>query len=299
MRSDVEFMSLGATLHGWLFEPEVRNAPAIVMAHGFSATRQMTTDKYAEVFCSAGFTVLLYDHRGFGASGGEPRREVNPWVQTRGYLDALQFMSALAVDPTRIALWGDSFSGAVACVAAAIDSRVRAVVAQVPAFGEKAPPPDPDGTRFDELQQAALSPDVLSFGRPVAGPVPVVSADQVRSPSALAPLTAFRWFIEYGGRVGTGWTNDVTIAVGEHPLAWLPGLCGPRIQASVLMLVSPQEEMVRASPSVSRAVFNSISSAKEWYSIDGGHFGLLYHPSALFSEACAVQVSFLRRRMFE
>jgi len=33
------------------------------MAHGFSATRAMTTDKYAEAFCSAGFAVLLYDHR--------------------------------------------------------------------------------------------------------------------------------------------------------------------------------------------------------------------------------------------
>jgi hypothetical protein len=36
-------------------------------------------------------------------------------------------------------------------------------------------------------------------------------------------------------------------------------------------------------------------SPKEWYSIGGGHFGLLYHPSELFSEAQAVEVSFLRR----
>jgi len=52
------------------------------MAHGFSATRSMTIDKYAEAFCANGFAVLLYDHRGFGASGGEPRLEVNPWTQT-------------------------------------------------------------------------------------------------------------------------------------------------------------------------------------------------------------------------
>src|SRR5579864_7942016 len=116
MQSDVEFSSLGATLRGWLFRPNVMPAPAVVMAHGFSATRAMTTDKYAEAFCSAGFAVLLYDHRGFGAIGGDPRLEVNPWTQTRGYIDALDFISGLdGIDATRIAIWGDSFSGGVAC----------------------------------------------------------------------------------------------------------------------------------------------------------------------------------------
>ncbi len=182
-------------------------------------------------------------------------------------------------------------------MAAAIDSRVRAVVAQVPAFGEKVPPEDPNGVSFEALRRTALSPEVLNFGRPTIGPVPVVSADQVRFPSALKPLTAFRWFIEYGARVGTGWVNDVTVALGETPVAWTPGLCGPRVRVPVLMIVSPEEEMARANPTVSRAVFDSVESTKEWYSIKGGHFGLLYYPSELFSEACAVETSFLKRSM--
>ena len=55
------------------------------MAHGFSATRHMVADKYAEVFHKAGLAVLLYDHRGFGDSGDEPRLQINPWIQARGY----------------------------------------------------------------------------------------------------------------------------------------------------------------------------------------------------------------------
>jgi uncharacterized protein len=300
MRTDVEFISLGATLRAWLFQPVAKPAPAVVMAHGFSATRSMTIDKYAEAFCSAGFVVLLYDHRGFGASGGEPRQEVNPWAQTRGYLDAVEFVSTLTcVDRARIAVWGDSFSGAVACVAAAIDRRICAVVAQVPAFDEKPPPADPKGTRFAALREAALGQDVLNYGRPLTGPVPVVSADQIRSPSALKPLSAFRWFIEYGGRVGTEWVNNVTVALGDNPVAWIPGLCAPHLKVPVLMIVSPEEEMVRANPTVSRTVFDAIQGPKEWHSIGGGHFGLLYYPSELFSEARTVQLSFLERRVFD
>jgi uncharacterized protein len=296
MRIDVEFCSLGATLRGWLYQPDVPLAPAVVMAHGFSATRSMTIDKYAEAFYSAGFAVLLYDHRGFGASDGNPRLRVSPWIQARGYMDAVAFVSELdGIDPGRVAVWGDSFSGGVACLVAAIDKRIGAVVAQVPAFGEKTPPADFQGDLFRALRTTALSSDVLDFGQPFAGPIPVVSSDQVRQPSALKPLTAFRWFTEYGGKLGSGWINDVTLALGEEPLAWQPGLCANHLEVPVLMLVSPEDEMARASPSVSRAVFDSIRSPKEWYPIGGGHFGLLYHPSELFSEARAVQISFLRR----
>ena len=298
MRSNVEFTSLGATLRGWLFEPSITPAPAVVMAHGFSATRHMTIDKYAEALCSAGFAVLLYDHRGFGASDGHPQREVNPWIQTRGYLDATDFaMSLSQVDKSRVAVWGDSFSAGCACVAATIDHRIQAVVAQVPAFGETPPPPDPDGATFEALRNAVRSPDILSFGRPVSGPMAVVSADQVRHPSALKPLSAFRWFIEYGGRIGSGWVNDVTIALGEDPVPWHPGLCGPELKVPVLMIVSPEDEMLRANPSITRGVFDTISAPKEWHAIGGGHFGLLYHPSELFEEVASVQVSFLRRWM--
>jgi uncharacterized protein len=296
MRINVEFSSLGATLRGWLYQPDAPFAPAIVMAHGFSATRSMTIDKYAEAFYSAGLAVLLYDHRGFGASDGDPRAQVNPWVQVRGYIDAVAFTSGLdGIDPNRIAVWGDSLSGGVACVAAAVDDRISAVVAQVPAFGEKASSSDRDSKLFYALRAAALSPDVLSFGQPVVGPVPVVSADQIRQPSALKPLSAFRWFTEYGGRIDSNWANNVTLALGDKPMAWQPGLCASYLNVPVLMLVSPQDEMARANPSATRAVFDAIHSPKEWYSIGGGHFGLLYHPSELFSEARAVQVHFLLR----
>jgi cephalosporin-C deacetylase-like acetyl esterase len=73
-------------------------------------------------------------------------------VQARGYLDAITFLSKLVrVDPDRIAVWGDNLSAGVACVAAAIDERIGAVVAQVPAFGPGEPAANSDGKLFEAL----------------------------------------------------------------------------------------------------------------------------------------------------
>ena len=42
----------GITLRGWLYRPDEGGGPypVIVMAHGFSATREMHLEEFAEVF---------------------------------------------------------------------------------------------------------------------------------------------------------------------------------------------------------------------------------------------------------
>lgn len=77
----------------------------------------------------------------------------------------------------------------------------------MPAIGRELPPADPDGSLYRALKETILSGAVEPSEGEVQGPLPVVSDDQVRRPSALQPLTAYRWFIEYGGRFGTGWVN--------------------------------------------------------------------------------------------
>src|SRR5680860_1087426 len=86
----------------------------------------MVADEYAEVFRQNGLAVLLYDHRNLGSSGGHPRQEINPWVQCRGYLDAIDFVQSLdRVDGDRIGLWGDSYSGGEVLVVKRIRSTPR------------------------------------------------------------------------------------------------------------------------------------------------------------------------------
>jgi pimeloyl-ACP methyl ester carboxylesterase len=295
IRRDAAFVSEGADLKGWVYAPDSDPPwPLVVMAHGFSATRRMTLDKYAEVFRAAGLAVLLYDHRGFGDSSGEPRRQVNPWIQARGYRDALSYASSLeGVDGSRLALWGDSFGGGVALAVAGIDERVGALVVQVPALGREPPPADPDGSLYRAFEETLLSGAVEPSEEDILGPSPVVSDDQVRRPSALEPLTAYRWFIEYGGRFGSGWANDVSRARPKTPVAWHPGLCAGHVRCPSLFLVSAQDEMPGALPAVSREAYEKVAGPKGWIEIEGGHFGLLYYPSEEFERASSVQARFL------
>ena len=70
-RTDVEFNAEGTTLRGWLYRPAGDGAvPGVVMAHGFSAVKEMYLDSFAEVAAMYNFTNRLAM-----ATGMMPNRE--------------------------------------------------------------------------------------------------------------------------------------------------------------------------------------------------------------------------------
>jgi dienelactone hydrolase len=298
----VEFPSEGTTLRGRLYDwAEVsRPRPIVIMAHGFSATISgMVADRFAEVFYEAGFVVLLYDHCSFGISDGAPRCEIDAFGQARGYRSAIDFAAGLSgVDGDRVALWGDSLSGGAVIAAGAVDPRVAAVIAQVPACGAEAPPPDPDGSIFDSTCRPYLDTSCSKTrGTTRKGPMPVVSFDQAGTPSLLTPITAYRWFIEYGGRHGTNWVNRASVVAPAEPARWDPVLCATHLKAPSLFVIASEDEMPGADPEVARIAFDHAPPPKEACEIEGGHFGLLHYPSALFDQASGAERSFLLRHL--
>lgn len=301
MYRKIEFQSEGAILRGKLYyHPDLpKPSPTVIMAHGFSATMNgMVADRYAEVFYEAGLVVLLYDHYSFGNSGGEPRRQINKWVQARGYRDAINFVTTLPeVDNQLIAIWGDSMSGAEVIAVGAIDHRVKAIVAQVPACGDEPPPPDPQGLLFASICETFKNGNIASTPETTYGPMPVVSFDQRTIPSLLTPLTAFRWFIEYGGRYCTGWENSASLVIPITPAPLHPILCAPFIKASLLIVVAKEDEMPGASSHITQKTFDTAPQPKELFSIEGGHFGLLDYPSPLFDQVSSLETDYLRHRL--
>ena len=296
---DIEFESQGAILRGRLYLPDDKTvlSPVVVMAHGFTTTiNGMTADKYAERFREAGYAVALYDHRNLGISDGEPRQEINFWVQSRGYIDCIDFVSnQMEIDASKVAIWGASLSAREAFLVGSVDERVKAIVALIPGFGETSPTIDKDEQMFSFARKTVLTERIMDLPHTVSEQMPIVSPDQLGTPSALSEITAYRWFIEYGGRFGTNWKNVVSFSSIETPDLFHIGHCAPHLKAPILMVVAENDEMYGANPEVAYEVFEMIKQPKEWVDIDGGHFGLLHYPSTLFDKSSAEQIKFLHK----
>src|SRR5215210_976970 len=214
MRQDVEFQADGPRLRGWLYTPDTGTGPfpTVVMAHGFSAVKEMYLDSFAEAFARAGLAALVFDHRNFGASDGEPRQEIDPWAQVRDYRDAITYARTRSeVDRERIGVWGSSYSGGHVLVVAAIDRRVRCAVAQAPLVSGyrniqrlvRSDMLGPLRAMCDQDREARFA------GQPPAM-LPVVSADPA-GPAALPTADSYQWFTDTGRTRAPAWKNEVTL----------------------------------------------------------------------------------------
>ncbi len=298
-REEIEFTAEGDLIRGTLYKPGRPGPhPAVVMVHGFSATaNRMVADCYAAAFAEHGIAALLIDPRSFGRSEGLPRCEINVWQQARDYRAAVDYLLDRSgdIDRDRIAVWGDSLSGKVALVVAAVDPRLAAIVVQVPGCGAEVIEPAP--ARYESIRGTVLHADLDKFQRTIEGPAPVVSFDQAGSPSLLTPITAYRWFLTYGAQFGTGWENRATVAVLDTPTPFEVFSCMAHLSAPLLMVVAEEDEMPGADADVARHAFSLAPNPKELVQIGGGHFGLLYEDSPEFEVSVGAQTEFLVRHL--
>jgi alpha-beta hydrolase superfamily lysophospholipase len=133
-RQELVFSSGADACAAWLYPTagDVAAAPIVVMAHGLSGTRRDRLGPFAERFADAGVAALVFDHRGFGDSGGEPDL-FQPARQLDDWRAAIAFARSLpSVDAGRVATFGSSMGGGNALAAAADDPRVAAAISQVP-----------------------------------------------------------------------------------------------------------------------------------------------------------------------
>ncbi|MEJ2766826.1 alpha/beta fold hydrolase, partial [Photobacterium sp. MCCC 1A19761] len=105
--------------------------PFIILCHGFCGVKELLLPAFAERFAEQGYAALTFDYRGFGESEGEPGRLV-PALQIEDIHAAIEWAAMQEhVDATRIGLWGTSFGGANAMIAASENPNVKCVVAQL------------------------------------------------------------------------------------------------------------------------------------------------------------------------
>jgi fermentation-respiration switch protein FrsA (DUF1100 family) len=228
-------MSQGLRCAGWLYLPENfpagKKAPAIVMAHGFSAVKEMYLPNFAERFTEAGFITLVFDYRYLGDSEGEPRGQIFPMEQIEDYRNAITWISDHPqVDPDRIGVWGTSYSGAHVLHLAAFDKRIKAVVSQVPlvnGWNNALRLNRPD--HFVQFLNFLIQDRIQRYKTGQVNYLKVVAPEG--EPSVLPTPESYQWFTQAGNTLAPNWRNQVTVESLEKFLEYDP--------AGSIHLISP------------------------------------------------------------
>ncbi len=168
---EVTFYSDGTPCYAKFFFPKgfstAGKTAGVVLAHGWAAVH-FSIEKYGARFAERGLVAMVIDYRGWGGSDGfistsEPlktsddkrftraqaeiiikRTRLIPFKQVEDIRSAISYLQGEpGLDPDRIGIWGTSFGGGNVVVTAAMDSRVKAVVGQVPAIAGKNAQPGP------------------------------------------------------------------------------------------------------------------------------------------------------------
>ena len=274
MRQDVAFDADGVTLRGWLFTPD-RGAgpfPAVIMAHGFSAVKEMGLADYAEIFAASGLAVLAYDHRNLGASDGALRFEIDPVAQLRDYRHAITYLeSRPGIDSARIGLWGTSYSGGLVLMAAAQDRRVRCVVAQVPfisGYDTLMKPATPEVRDLFQTTQETERASLASGNPPRL--VPVCTREPGAPPQPRGYGT-YDYFHGFGEDVTAIWGNRITVQSQGlrqeyEAMPWLE-----RIAPTPLLMIVADDDAITPTD-ICLAAYERASEPKHLVMIPGGHY---------------------------
>src|SRR5215470_4587319 len=230
----VEFEADGIRLVGDLRMPSDRGrAAALVFTGPFTGVRDQVTGLYAERLAAAGYVTLAFDHRGFGESGGQPRRHEDPQGKLADLRAAVSFLRMREeVDAERIGAVGICLGGGYALKFAAFDPRVRAFAGI--AGGYNTPYAMRAGMGSDGYRQTLASFIAAAQAHDQGGAVDYMPAVAAEGEAAMPGLEPFAY---YGTDRGSSahWQNSVTrtsvrelltldTMIGADFLAPTPGL---------------------------------------------------------------------------
>ncbi|MEO1199668.1 MAG: alpha/beta hydrolase [Pseudomonadota bacterium] len=274
MRRDIEFKTEdGVTLRGWHYIAEgvAGPAPTVIMAHGFSAVKEMYLDDFAEAFAKAGIASIVYDHRNVGASDGSPRGHIDPWQQINGYRDAITWAQSLdEVDENRIGVWGSSYSGGHVLVVAAIDRRVKCVVSQVPlTYGFETARRLIRGDMWAGLRGMFDADRAARLSGAAPGTMKVTAPEG--EPCALPTADTYEFFTSFTAGRETTWRNEVTLHSIELFTEYEPADYIARISPTPLLLVAAKGDHLTPFDMTARA-YDAALEPKQFLALPGGHF---------------------------
>jgi uncharacterized protein len=289
MRKDITFKSNETDCAGWLYVPEGEGPfPAIAMAHGMGAVKEMYIEPFAQAFAANGIATLLFDYRSFGASAGEPRSRISPRDQIEDYRSALTFLALRPeVDADRLGVWGTSFSGGHVLHLGAYDPRIKAVVSQVGAMDLYE-----NAKRVTTPEQFAAFRAMIAHERTrraVEGTEMYIpnAAPEGSGPAMQVDSETFEWLMTAQKTVAPSWRNEVTVSSFEQILEHAPAKSIERVSPRPLLMILATEDKW-TPPELIREAFARAGEPKKLLEISGGHYAVYEGDGQVEAAAAAV-----------
>jgi pimeloyl-ACP methyl ester carboxylesterase len=286
--TSTSFESAGTTCAAWI-TPGHGNGPlpGVVLVHGFGATHGMKLNQYEHAFAEAGITVLSFDFRHLGASGGEPRQVISMKRHLQDVDSAWRHLRSWpGVDPTRVGLWGTSLGAMHVLRYAARQRAVAAVVVQCPiVHGPAAALGSGTG------HMIGLAPSVLSDAFRALARRPRRYISIVGEPGQRAMVTTPGAHAGWHSVIPAGYRfdNRVAAAAGLEMLACSAVRGATRIACPLLVCVSDRESLMNPRHATRVAERAPRGTATHY---DADHFDV-YHPP-LVDQILDDQTTFLR-----
>ena len=271
------------------------NGGCVLMAGGFAVTKEPGTDVFARRFHEAGFSVLAFDYRHLGESGGEPRQVARVGEQLDDWQAAIAYAGTLPeVDPGKVAIWAFSLSGGYIFPVAARNPQLAAAIAQTPnADG-------PAAARNAARYQKPLT--MLHFtGRAILDAL----GSLIGRPPRLVPLVAEPGTVALLTTPDSQQTNEALNPGNKYP-NWLqlvaarsalrvtfyrPARLASRVKVPLLVVVADQDQSALAAPSVAAA---GRAPRAELVRVPGGHYAPFLEQHETVVEA---ELTFLRHHV--
>lgn len=270
-RAKVRFLSGDTSCAAWHYPGT--NGGCLIMAGGGGVTKEPGTDRFAERFTAAGFSVLAFDYRRLGESGGAPRQIVRVREQLADWQAAIEFARTLPeADPRKLAIWGFSLSAGHLFPVAARNPQLAAVIAQMPLADSPAAAPNAMRHSTPLAQLRLTGRGVLDaigggFGRtpllvPLAAPrgqVAMLSTpDSLDGDRALNP-----------GNKYPEWQQQIAARSVLRTAFYRPGRYAARVRSPILFVVCDQDRTTLARPALRAA---RRAPHAELLRVSGGHY---------------------------
>jgi fermentation-respiration switch protein FrsA (DUF1100 family) len=253
-------------------------------------------------FQAAGFAVLVYDHRGWGSSDGEPHNATNPMQQAEDYHGAVIFARSLPnIDPSRISIWGIGHSVGASMIAAGADPFIKAAILVMP-FTSGAqdavnyPPGRLDWVRADREANHAERGTQTTFVPVWNDSVEQASGD--RDQTVLHGSSTFEFISGAKDRpdtVGTPWENKMSLQSFHHIAKIEPRDRIYKIAPRPLLYLAAMTDVISGPYQVQQEVFARAGEPKEFVTLHDHHVANYFVDN--FEKNVSAQIEFLKRHL--